>query len=276
MPSYRSVVAVVVVSLLLSTTVQAEEQEISDAQRAEHLAQMKQVASSIRLLTKPTDPDSAVELKEEPILRYADNSRFNYEATLWIWTGGGRPTAVAAVELYPRHPKGPSWLYEVASLSTKRIAAQRDPGLQWTAKEPGLKFQPLADAKPVAEKATRRLSQMKEMCRHFAAHESAVIEGRVELRLLSSPLFRYDDAEAGVTDGAIFAFANGTNPEVLLVLEARDTKDASPWQYALVQMTGGAIAVELDGKEIWQRGEADPPAVRDSYVNGWLPAAAAK
>jgi hypothetical protein len=131
-------------------------------------------------------------------------------------------------------------------------------------------LRPLDDAKPIADKATRRLSQMKEMCRRFTANESAVVEGRVELRLLNSPLYRYSDAHAGVTDGAIFAFANGTNPEVLLVFEANDNKDAPPWHYALVQMTGGAVSVELDGKEVWQRGEADPPAVRDSYVNGWL------
>jgi hypothetical protein len=257
--------------LLVGTIAGAEEKEITDAQRAEHLAHMKEVASSIKLLAKSNDPDSAVKLKAEPILRYADNSRFNYESTLWIWTAGGRPTALVAVEYYPRHPKGPRWLFEIASLSKQRIAAEREPDLRWTAKEPGLKLQTLEDAKPIADKSTRRLSQMKEMCRRFTAHESAVVEGRVELRLLSSPLLRYADADAGIVDGAIFAFANGTNPEVLLILEANDDKDAPPWHYALVQMTGGAVTVELDGKEVWKRGEADPPAVRDSYVNGWLP-----
>lgn len=263
-------------SLLLVGFSHGQEKEISDTQRAEHLAHMKEVAASIKLLQTPRDHKSEVELKAEPILRYSDNSRFNNESTLWIWTSGGRPTAIAAIEYYPRHPKGPQWLYEIASLSPQRIAAEREPELRWTAKEPGLKQHVLEDAKPIADKATRRLSQMKEMCRRFTAHESAVVEGRVELRLMSSPLHRYSDSAAGVVDGAIFAFANGTNPEVLLVLEANDNKDAPPWHYSLVQMTGGAVAVELDEKEIWQRGEADPPAVRDSYVNGWLPDAKAK
>jgi hypothetical protein len=271
MSSFRCLLAFTLLATPPFLPARADEAEISDKQRAEHLAHMKEVASSIKLLQSAKDPGSAVKLKAEPVLRYADNSRFNNESTLWLWTSGGRPTAIAAIEYYPRHPKGPQWLYEVASLSTQRIAAERRPELRWTAKEPGLTLQVLEDAKPIADKATRRLSQMKEMCRRFTAHESAVVEGRVELRLMSSPLFRYSDKEAGVIDGAIFAFANGTNPEVLLVLEANDNKDAPPWHYALAQMTGGAVAVELDGKEIWQRGEADPPAVRDSYVNGWLP-----
>jgi hypothetical protein len=250
----------------------APKTEVADAQRAAHLKQMQEIAASIRLLTKSSEPDSAEKLKPEPILRYADNSRFNNESTLWIWPGSGRPHAVVAIELYPRHPKGPSWLYEIASLSKQRIQAERGDDLHWTAKEPGLKLRTLPDGKPVADKATRRLAQMKELCRRFTAHESAVIEGRVELRLMSSPLYRYSDSTAGVSDGAIFALANGTNPEVLLVLEARDSDEASPWQYALVQMTGGALVVELDGKEVWKCGEADPPAERDSYINGWLPA----
>ncbi len=93
------------------------------------------------------------------------------------------------------------------------------------------------------------------------------------LRQLASPLHRYADESAGIVDGAIFAFANGTNPEVLLVLEAQAAKDSTlHWHYSLAQMTGGAVTVELDGKEVWQQTEADPPAVRDSYVNGWLSA----
>jgi hypothetical protein len=113
---------------------------------------------------------------------------------------------------------------------------------------------------------------MKAIFRRFTAHESAVAEGRIELRQLASPLVRYADEKDGVMDGAIFAFANGTNPEVLLVIEAHAAKkDSEPrWRYAFAQMTGGAVAVELDGKEVWQRTPAEPPAVRDSYVNAWL------
>lgn len=277
MPNFRQVTIVVVLSLLSGSLAVCDEnltqkKDVTDPQRARHLKHMQQIVASIRLLSKISDPDSAVEIKPEPILRYADNSRFNNESTLWIWPGSGRPHAVVAIELYPRHPKGPSWLYEIASLSKQPIQAERGDELRWTAKEPGLKLQLLTDTKPAADKATRRLAQMKDLCRRFAAHESAVVEGRVELRLMNSPLYRYSDATAGVVDAAIFAFANGTNPEVLLILEARGSENASPWQYALVQMTGGALSVELDDKEVWKCREADPPAERDSYVNGWLPA----
>jgi hypothetical protein len=57
----------------------------------------------------------------------------------------------------------------------------------------------------------------------------------------------------------------------LWIIEAReDEKAGSHWQFGLVQMTGAEVFVQLDGKEIWKQGEADPPTERDSYINGWL------
>src|SRR5258707_113733 len=47
--------------------------DISEAERAKHLAHMKEVAGSIRLLADPGREDSAVKLVEKPILRYADD-----------------------------------------------------------------------------------------------------------------------------------------------------------------------------------------------------------
>ncbi len=250
-----------------------EADDLTDEQRTEQLVNMKKVASMIDLLADGKKSDSVVKLQDKPVLRYRDDTRKGQESSLWIWSNGGRPSAILAIEFYPDYRKVPSWLYEIASLSTAPIGAKNKLGLNWAAKKPGLELQTIKDSKTPAAKAPQRLTQMRDLRGRFAAHESAVIEGRIELRPMPTPLFRYTDSEAGVMDGAIFAFANGTNPEVLLVLEAHATKGGEPeWRYGLVQMTGGAVNVELDGTEVWQRGEADPPAVRDSYINGWIKA----
>lgn len=258
-------------ALLVGATSGEEPQKSTDEQRTEHQKRLLEVATSIRLLADPERDDSAVKLVAEPVLRYTDNTRQIDGSSLWVWSGGGRPTAIVAVEYYPNDRRGPRWLFEIASLSTKHIAAQREPELNFTAKEPGLKFQPLADAEPPADKPARRLIQMNALARRFAVHTFATVDGRVELRQLSRPLLRYSDEKADILDGAVIAFTYGTNPEVLLVLEAQKRADGpAAWQYAFAQMTGAAIIANLDGKEVWQQGEADPPAVRNSYVNGWL------
>ena len=54
------------------------------------------------------------------------------------------------------------------------------------------------------------------------------------------------------------------------MLEAHEVKDKSTWQYALVQMTGEPLIVQLDGKEVWKQEGAYPPTVRAGYINGWI------
>ena len=239
--------------------------------RAAHLARMRDLVGSMKVLAVPGQKDSAVKLAAEPVLRYTDSTRHIYESALWIWTGGGRPVAIAAIEYYPHNPPAKQWMFEVASLSTERIAAQRGSDLAWTAKEPGLVLQAVPAGDPPADKPVRRLAQMKALHRRFTAHEVGVIGGRTELRPLASPLYRYADEAAGVVDAGIFAFTNGTNPEIYVVLEAgKDGANLLAWRYGLARMTGAETIVQLDGKEVWHPEQADPPSVRDNYVNGWF------
>lgn len=256
---------------VLASTVFSQETEEAAAARAQQLATMKQVAAMIDLLGDGSQADSVVKLLDKPVLRYSDVTRKSHDSSLWIWSSGGRPAAILAIEFYPDYRNTPSWLFEIASLSTNKIGARNKLGLNWTAKKPGIELLPIKDAPAPSAKAPTRLAQMRDLQRRFKAHESGVIEGRIELRAMTSPLFRYADTDAGVIDGAIFAFATGTNPEVLLVLEAQAVKDGEPqWRYALAQMTGGALTVELDEAEVWKCVAAEPPAIRDGYINGWI------
>ena len=61
---------------------------------------------------------------------------------------------------------------------------------------------------------------MRRLARQFSASVNDDKFGRQQLRLLSKPLYSYGKAGSQVLDGAIFAFAKGTNPEVLVLIEA--------------------------------------------------------
>jgi hypothetical protein len=255
--------------LLLCGADVAVADEPDTAARDAHRAKMKQVAESIQIAD--VESGKSVPLVAEPLLLYTDATRATFESGLWTFGSDGRPAAIVATEFYPDHPKGPMWLYEIASVSDRRISVKRGTGLDWAARTPGLSLQELPNAGVPAERPARRLSQMKQLLRRFTARESAVIEGEIEIRLLANALQRYEDPDSRLIDGAIFAFANGTNPEVFVLLEAHAVAGGpSVWKYALVQMTGGAVSVSLDGAEVWECEPADPPAARDSYVNGWL------
>ncbi len=95
---------------------------------------------------------------------------------------------------------------------------------------------------------------MKGLARRFGAYQ--IIEPemqREELRLLGQPLCRYSDGQASIRDGAVFAFALGTNPESLLFIEARDdAHGVAEWHYGWARRgTKGSVHAFLDSEEVW-------------------------
>jgi hypothetical protein len=98
------------------------------------------------------------------------------------------------------------------------------------------------------------------------------------MRLMTKPIYRYEDAAAGLEDGAIFSLANGTNPDVLLLIESRKTGGtaAPTWHYGVARMGGAVLVVNLDNQQVWREEKAIPvPAVRPTYMNRKFPRTAA-
>jgi hypothetical protein len=75
----------------------------------------------------------------------------------------------------------------------------------------------------------------------------------VELRLLPQPLFRYEpDREVpDLVDGALFAFVQGTDPQSLLILEARRDGTKVGWHFAFARLASGAVAARYHQREVF-------------------------
>ena len=52
-------------------------------------------------------------------------------------------------------------------------------------------------------------------------------------------------------DGALFTFAFGTDPEVLLVIEAQKTPAGAVWRYAAAPFTDFEIQLKYKDKLVW-------------------------
>ena len=77
---------------------------------------------------------------------------------------------------------------------------------------------------------------------------------RYELRRLERPLHSYRDEDGGILEGGLYTLANGTNPEIMLFIEARaNPKDDSKpvWQFMVGRLADAELRVEYDGKEIF-------------------------
>jgi hypothetical protein len=78
-------------------------------------------------------------------------------------------------------------------------------------------------------------------------------ESHYELRLLSRPVYRYGSAQGTPLDGTLWAFVQGTNPEVLLLVESRPAPDQTlRWNYAVAAMTSYPAEAKRNGKSVWR------------------------
>ena len=109
---------------------------------------------------------------------------------------------------------------EFVSLSGEPLDCRREERVLWSPKTGGLVNQPLAEQAPSpADRPGSRLTQMRSLARRFQA-TNFKMDSPSELRLLTQPLHRYEDQAAGVLEGALFAFAEGNDRGMLLLLEA--------------------------------------------------------
>jgi hypothetical protein len=217
-----------------------------DAQ-ARRLEEMRQTARQFQAASIQGGTRTPVALVRDALHRWNDPTREFSDGTLWVWRSTGRPIAALAIELYPE-----KWALEFVSLSNELVEAADDQ-VRWTPRTAGVTFREIPDAPAPAAGEAERLRQMRDLLKRFSAREFwDVTSQHYALRLLAHPIDRYADADAGLVDGAIFMFANGTNPEVLLLIEARRQGNGPmSWSYAAAPLTTAAPTLRLDRTDVW-------------------------
>jgi hypothetical protein len=250
---------------------------------AARLQEMKRLVQAIQFFEVKGGARTPAEPLPEPLFRWDDPSRNFRDGALWALGRTGRPVAILSTGLNPHPVYGAVWSHELVSLSTGPVAAEAAGGyiplaagpvapekggaLRWAPRGPGLELRPFPDAPAPTDTEVRRLRQMKELVGRFAASEfNQPHRERFELRLLPRPIHRYADPASGLIDGAIFHFAYGTDPEVLVLIEARRSGSSAPaWQYGLARLSRAEVSVSLDRGEVWRQPYALWPAPEDPY-----------
>jgi len=233
--------------------------EEPDAKQADE--EKARVASYLQHMQKceahlANDPEGVIEIVDHPVLTFGDSARANQNGSVWVFGKKGRPAAM--IELYKGTLRTDRWVHAATLTGAERIVMKTPLSGQW--KPDKLQIEPaaIADAPPPEAKAAQRLKQAREIARRFTAHEFWDPDNsRFELRLLAQPIYRYSDEKKELQDGAAFVLAHGTNPEVVLLVEAlgKELKDAR-WHYSLARLGSAEIHVELDSKEVWKCGRA--------------------
>ena len=202
------------------------------------------------------DLNSSAELTARPVLRWRNAARGqDGEAMLVIWLKNGHPQAMASI-----YPWGGELKHEFDLLARKpNLVAKSEGNEIWSPRTAGLEFKKVPGAKSPAASPVARLRDMKALAERFEGTMTgwnAADTDNEKLRLLPRPIYRYeilpkDEGTDLPLDGALFAFTTGTDPEIVLVLEAVGTGDTMSWEYACVRATSGGLEMRLDESIVW-------------------------
>jgi hypothetical protein len=193
---------------------------------------------------------TAAELQPEPLLRWSNPAVGSIHGDVFLWTSSGRPVAVAS--LYQWFSPFTHRTHEFTALTESTLSASFDGQPAWQTSEPALRFQPVPEAAEPSPSPALRLSQMRALAREFSATRLDREQQSQELRLMSQPVHRYgptDDAQ--LLDGAIFVLAQGTDPEVLLLLEARPHAGNHRWEFAAAPMNSIDFTLRHHDQVVW-------------------------
>ncbi|HTU19564.1 MAG TPA: hypothetical protein VMG10_16000 [Gemmataceae bacterium] len=236
-PTYHGLPAAI---LVVSTVWLASAQEAARPKKKdESLEKIVRAAQGFSLSVA----GKALKLEAAPVLRWPNPTRAIPDGATFVWTLDGRPLAIGCVWRF----RGMGFAFH--SLSQDPIQATRGDNVVWKCDKRGITLEIFADSPVPAKTAATRAKQIRDLARRFSCR--LVGRGKEDLRLLTRPIYLWDRNGDKLTDLALFAFVQGTDPEVILLLETTKAAKGQQWRYALTRRTMAAIEADLDGKKVW-------------------------
>ena len=218
-------------------------------------------------IVSEAEGEASLKLLSDPILRWSNPLRGASDGGVFLWTRSQRPAVIACVFWRDQG----QLKHELHSFVQQKLTATASGESVWTPSSGGLDWRPLDVPATVAANRAQRLVQMRRIASSFEAKVINVVKGddRGELlRLQPQPLYRNPEQAVGdgVMDGAIFSFVQATDPESLLLVEARSSPAQEPtWHVAWARMSKFAQVVSRDGAEFWRCGSTNGDLTDQNY-----------
>jgi hypothetical protein len=200
------------------------------------------------------DPDHPFAPLKEPVLHRAQDVHGSSRGSIFLWVEpSGRPAAICDVFLFAEGTRGYSLNNEWHSLSASPLRVESSNSVLFNATRPGLEWKPIPNAPAPADTPPGRDRQARRLAERFSADEVTPKHVRSDLRLLTTPLYRYDTSDSPVSGGgSLFAFCQATDPQLLLPIEARKSDAGYRWEYAVAGFSNMDLHLRLDGREVWR------------------------
>jgi hypothetical protein len=224
--------------------------------------------SEYRLIIK--GDEKPLTLRSEPLIRFDNQVGGVVDGVVMVWTKGSRPVVAAQVFV----TRDGYWIHEFQSFAEGPLALTVNDRVIWSPQVGGGQMNPIADGPSGAKQRAARTLAFKEIANQFVVTEDfrekpqADVQ-KYELRLLSAPLYRYEDKSDGV-DGAVFAFVHGTDPELLLTLEGLTTATETSWSYSLAPLTCWGVRARRNEQDVFASPEMIGRSTRNDPYHVWV------
>ncbi len=197
-------------------------------------------------LTLPDATENAGELRTTPLFRWK-NPVSGADGGVFLWTHQGRPVVLAKTHL---NDKRRHYVESMTPMTSQRFEMLQGKFIYWAPASSDAQRHTFTNIEPPSDVKGLRLTQMRGIARKFRMTSLWGEPTRTEweLRLLTTPLHRYESPAAKVLDGAIFGYAQGTNPEAVLIVEAISTENGPIWEACPARLTGYEVKAWLDDK----------------------------
>lgn len=245
--------APIVVLLIASISAQASSlaQELPSSDPASEALEITTAAAKLYSFELQSEPPHALDFHQHSILRWSNPVAGEIYGNVFVWTLNGRPTVLGSI--YQWYSPMTHGSHEFQSLATEPLEGKREGKTVWRSQQAGIQWRSVTSQPAISDSKSIRTRHLRVMAKRFQVQKTDREDISRELRLLAQPLFRYGSDDSDVIDGALYAFVQGTDPEVFLLIEARKVAGGHEWQYALARMNSVKFVAHYQGQEIWRR-----------------------
>ena len=180
-----------------------------------------------------------------PLIRWSNPTVGEVHGETHLWTLEGRPVCIGSVY----HWFTPNWgdTLEISSLVSRPLRGEQGERSFWAPAAAEIAWEECLPGEAPAGTAAGRLVQMRRLVRGVSATLGDTRQSKAsvarQLRLMPQPLYRYPapSAKASYIDGAVFAFVEGTDPELLLLIETVAHEGEPVWRSAFARVNSDAM-----------------------------------
>lgn len=219
----------------------------------------------------PADkPDRPFAMLPQAVFRHSQPVRGDDIGAVYLWVDADRrPAALGTTFAFTMEADRRMVVHEFHSLADGPLMSRWRGETRWQPKRAGLDWKAVPNAPPADASSTVRSRQVRDIARRFGANSIDENGRRWELRLLAKPIHQFEVEQPGaVSCGSLFVLCQGTDPELVLAVEAQKGTDGYVWHYGAASFTDFALSLTLDDKEVWTAERKSFGPDRPHYIEG--------